>query len=121
MTDDHEMDDRVRRGASEIGFVPNPRELAENLAKEDGRLSVEEVRDMVVMPNHYARFRIEPIHFIQENGLSPLQGKVVKYIVRYPFKNGAEDIKKAIRCAQMLLKKEQGDPDWWKAPQAKEA
>lgn len=86
-------------------------------AKPDTRVSVQDIKDMVVMPNHYARFKIEPIYFIQENNLTPLQGKVVKYIVRYPFKNGAEDIKKAIRCAEMLLKREQGDPDWWKKPE----
>jgi hypothetical protein len=72
--------------------------------------------DMVLMPKHYGRFKIEPIHFIEENRLSPLQGKVVKYVVRYDAKNGLEDLYKARRCLDMLIKKVEGNPDWWAAP-----
>lgn len=85
----------------------------------DVRLPVKEIKDAVVMPGHYARFKIEPIYFIQENNLNPLQGKVVKYVVRYPFKNGIEDLKKAQRCIEMLIAKESGNPDWWKKPEEK--
>lgn len=75
------------------------------------------VSDVAVMPGHYARFPLEPIRFIEENRLSPLQGKIVKYVCRYDAKNGVEDLYKAKRCLEMLIKKVLGDPDWWKAPE----
>lgn len=67
----------------------------------------------VVMPSHYARFPIEPIRFIEENRLSPLQGKVVKYVVRYDAKNGLEDLLKAKRCLELLIRKVEGHLRWW--------
>jgi hypothetical protein len=70
--------------------------------------------DMVTLPNHYARFKIEPIRFIGENKLDWFQGNIVKYILRHDAKNGTEDIRKAIRYAEMYLVYLQGDPDWWK-------
>lgn len=71
--------------------------------------------DMVTLPNHYARYPIEPIRFIGDNKLDWFQGNVVKYIVRHDAKNGLEDIRKVIRYAQMYLRFLDGDSDWWKA------
>lgn len=72
--------------------------------------------DAVNLPAHYSRFKIEPIYFAEENGLGFLQSSILKYILRYPFKNGVEDLLKARRCLDMLIAKEQGNPDWWKSP-----
>jgi hypothetical protein len=49
-----------------------------------------------VEPDHYARFKIQPIAFIRENELTFWQGNVIKYICRADAKNGVEDIEKAI-------------------------
>lgn len=71
--------------------------------------------DAVVLPAHYARYKIEPIRFLVENfGPVILVGKVVKYTMRYDAKNGMEDLRKAQRCLEMLIKYNSGDPDWWK-------
>lgn len=72
--------------------------------------------DAVNLPDHYKAFKIEPIHFCQENNLSMLQSSILKYVVRYGLKNGVEDLKKAARCLDMLIAFEEGDPDWWKLP-----
>ena len=69
----------------------------------------------VVTPAHYSRFPIEPIRFIEENRLSPLQGKVVKYVCRYDMKNGLEDLYKALRCLELLIRKTEKHPSWWEA------
>lgn len=53
----------------------------------------------VTQPAHYARFAIQPIEFILANGLSFLQASVIKYLVRYPYKNGMEDL---LKCRNML-------------------
>ena len=53
----------------------------------------------VTQPAHYARFAIQPIEFILANGLNFLQASVIKYLVRYPYKNGMEDL---LKCRNML-------------------
>lgn len=71
--------------------------------------------DMVNLPPHYARFKIEPIRFIAENKLDWFQGNIVKYVLRHDAKNGMEDIAKVRRYAHMYDLYLQGNPDWWKA------
>ncbi|WP_298951533.1 DUF3310 domain-containing protein [uncultured Methylobacterium sp.] len=70
--------------------------------------------DNVHLPQHYARFKIEPISFICENGLNFFQGNVVKYVLRHDAKNGLEDIRKAKRYLEMYERYLQGDKEWWK-------
>lgn len=73
--------------------------------------------DAVTLPQHYARFKIEPIRFMVENfGAGVLVSKIIKYTVRYDAKNGLEDLNKAKRCCEMLIKFIEGDEDWWKKP-----
>jgi hypothetical protein len=70
--------------------------------------------DAVMLPEHYARFKIEPIRFMMENDLPFWMGNVIKYVVRYDAKNGIEDLKKARRYLDMQIAKMEGDPDFWK-------
>lgn len=44
---------------------------------------------------HYADRAIQPIEQIASDGLDFVQGNVLKYITRYKFKNGDEDLRKA--------------------------
>lgn len=45
------------------------------------------MNDEINKPSHYlSREGIEPIDFIESNDLSFLEGNVVKYVVRAPFK-----------------------------------
>ncbi len=71
--------------------------------------------DPVNLPKHYARFKVEPIRFICENGLNFFQGNIVKYICRHDAKNGLEDVRKAKRYLEMYEQFLLGNPDWWKA------
>lgn len=74
--------------------------------------------DNIVLPNHYARFNIEPIRFIVENNLNWFQGNIVKYICRFDAKNGIEDLEKARRYTQMQVQYLAGNPEWWGQPKA---
>ena len=74
--------------------------------------------DNVNLPAHYARFKIEPIRFITENGLPFLPGNVIKYTCRYDAKNGIEDLRKARRCLDLMIAHLEGDTDWWKRREA---
>lgn len=53
--------------------------------------------------NHYSRMKIQPIEYITANELSFIQGNIIKYATRYPFKNGAEDLRKIIHYAELAL------------------
>lgn len=46
-------------------------------------------------PHHYTRFKIEPLTFIEENGIGFAAGNVIKYVCRHDAKNGLEDLRKA--------------------------
>ena len=59
-------------------------------------------------PKHYSRFNIEPIRFCMENNLDALQKDVVKYICRHDMKGGLDDVKKALRYAQMVAEHHYG-------------
>lgn len=54
-------------------------------------------------PGYYTELKIEPLTFIQANGLGFCEGNVVKYICRYKNKNGVEDLKKAREYIQRLI------------------
>jgi hypothetical protein len=56
--------------------------------------------------SHYTKLAIQPIEYSHKNGLSFLQGSVVKYVTRYKDKNGIEDLNKAIHCIKLLLELE---------------
>jgi hypothetical protein len=69
--------------------------------------------DMVNLPGHYARFKIEPVRFICDNGLNFFQGNVIKYILRSDAKNGLEDLLKAQRYLAMFIEFVKGNQWWW--------
>lgn len=70
--------------------------------------------DMVNTPAHYSRFPLEPTTFIMENGIDWCRGNALKYICRAPFKNGIEDLRKAIRYLSLYEKFRDGDQGWSK-------
>jgi hypothetical protein len=63
--------------------------------------------NVISSPAHYARFAIQPIDFIEANSLDFLQASVLKYLVRFPFKNGVEDLHKARDMLNRLIKREE--------------
>lgn len=56
--------------------------------------------------NHYKDYAIQPVEFIQKNEIRYCEANVIKYVCRHGYKNGAEDIKKAIHYLEMLLEME---------------
>ena len=59
--------------------------------------------------DHNRQFKIMPIEYIAKNKLDFCEGNIVKYISRHRLKNGAEDIKKVIHYAELILELEYGD------------
>ena len=60
-------------------------------------------KEMVNHPNHYTQGKIEVVDAINLLGLDYNEGNVLKYIARHKFKNGREDIEKAIKYCQLML------------------
>lgn len=58
-------------------------------------MGLSETTDAVNKPSHYNNGSIDPIDYITANSMNFLEGNVVKYVTRYKFKNGLEDLKKA--------------------------
>ena len=57
--------------------------------------------------NHYKdRFEIEPAEFILKNNLDFPTGSVIKYVLRHQFKNGKEDLEKAMETLKRLIELE---------------
>ena len=56
---------------------------------------------------HYKNFEIQPIEFIHKNGLSFIQGNIIKYVCRYKSKGGIEDLQKAKHCIDLLIEFEE--------------
>jgi len=55
---------------------------------------------------HYKKFKIQPAVFCYENQLNNLQSEAVSYLCRYKFKNGKQDLEKAIHTLEMLIELE---------------
>ena len=59
--------------------------------------------DVQVGGQHYKDFKMQPIEFITINDIGFIEGNVIKYVCRHKFKNGKEDILKAIHYLELLL------------------
>jgi hypothetical protein len=55
--------------------------------------------------------KIQPSEFVIENKLLFPEGSVIKYICRHPYKNGKEDLLKAIHFIEMIIERDYKDPD----------
>ena len=78
-------------------------ELRENV----GGATVNALKEQVG-GDHYSKLAIQPVTYINANGLSYLQGNVIKYVTRYKDKNGLQDLKKAKHYVEMLIELEEG-------------
>ena len=57
--------------------------------------------------DHYSKLAIQPVTYINANGLTYLQGNVIKYVTRYKDKNGLQDLEKAKHYIEMLIELEE--------------
>ena len=76
-------------------------------AKDWVSVNKKEKEDMINHPKHYVKGDIEPIDFINANNLDYLEGNIIKYVSRYKFKNGLEDLLKAQFYINMIIEREQ--------------
>jgi hypothetical protein len=53
--------------------------------------------------SHYKNFKIQPIEFFMANQTPYAEAAVMKYVLRYKYKNGKEDLLKAKHIIDMLI------------------
>ena len=56
---------------------------------------------------HYRKLKIQPAEYCFANNIGHLAGDAIAYITRYKFKNGLEDLRKAIHSLQLLIEMEE--------------
>lgn len=60
----------------------------------------------VEQQSHYTRFKIQPLEFCKANNLGYLEGNVIKYVCRYPYKGTPlRDLQKARDYINHLIDK----------------
>ena len=52
---------------------------------------------------HYKKMKIQPSEFVHKNNMLFAEGNVIKYICRHPFKDGKQDLLKAIHYCEMII------------------
>ena len=62
--------------------------------------------DKQISGGHYIGFKIQPAKFINDNKLLFAEGNAIKYICRHSFKNGKQDLEKAIHYIEMIMERE---------------
>ena len=62
--------------------------------------------DKQIGGSHYRSLKIQPSKFVIENELLLPEGNVIKYICRHRFKNGKEDLLKAIHFIEMIIERD---------------
>ena len=53
--------------------------------------------------NHYKKYKIQPIEFILKNNIGFCEANIIKYILRFREKGGAEDLLKAKHYIELLI------------------
>ena len=56
--------------------------------------------------NHYGQSKIQPWDYIEANGLDFFEGNVVKYISRWKYKGGIDDLEKAREYITRMIQRE---------------
>ena len=62
--------------------------------------------DKQIGGSHYKKMKIQPSKFVIENELLFPEGSVIKYICRHRFKNGKEDLLKAMHFIEMIIERD---------------
>ena len=68
--------------------------------------------DKQIGGSHYLKYKIQPSKFVIENELLFPEGSVIKYICRHRFKNGKEDLEKAVHFIEMIIERDYNLPDY---------
>jgi len=78
--------------------------IREIISKDSERQPLE--KEEVTNPTHYNERKIEPLDYIIANELDFLEGNIIKYVTRYTYKGGVNDLLKARTYLEKLIERE---------------
>ena len=81
--------------------------IVDEILEEEEELLEKLATDEQVGGDHYKGRAIQPIDYILANELDFCEGNVVKYVTRWRFKNGIEDLKKARQYLDFMIEEEE--------------
>jgi hypothetical protein len=58
---------------------------------------------------HYVKLLIQPWEIIERNGLDYWEGNALKYLLRWRYKNGVEDLEKAKHYIDYLIQRSKNE------------
>lgn len=73
------------------------------LYDDEEELDMDDPRNHQIGGDHYKDQGIQPIDYIMANELDFCEGNVVKYVTRWRYKNGLQDLKKARHYLDFLI------------------
>lgn len=85
--------------------IPNGSDR-DDITPQNIQVKPQSALDKQVSGNHYKDCGIQPIEYIHANGLSYLEGNVIKYTTRHSKKNKEQDVLKAIHYLELILEME---------------
>ena len=94
-------DDRAISVECNTGYFTDANALVTKCGKVDGPAK-DSALDVQVGGGHYKDMKIQPVEFCHANKMGGIESAVVKYVSRHRFKNGIEDINKAIHLLEIL-------------------
>lgn len=96
--------------ATVFGKHPEEKKLEEIVAEWRKDVKKQVTADSLqVGGNHYMKNGVQPWDIIQQYDLNFFAGNIVKYILRYKYKNGVEDLQKAEHYIKKLIELEKGN------------
>lgn len=76
---------------------------------DDVAVSVQNALASQVGGDHYSKLAIQPVDYIHKNNLGFIEGCIIKYATRHRDKGKAQDVRKIIHFAELLLRLEYGE------------
>ena len=99
--------ERIEEDVEDVDTVSVTEDLIGDSVSHDLLVEFTEDRTKSVLEkqvggSHYKHLGIEPNEYNYKNNLKYFEGQVVKYVTRHLFKNGVEDIDKAIHYLELI-------------------
>ena len=96
---------RREKNKKYVGFVerPNMEDIVSEAMKEVYSKHTEELAKKQVGGNHYKVAAIQPWDVMAAYGLDPWSANVLKYLLRFPYKAGRQDLEKAQHYIEYLI------------------
>jgi hypothetical protein len=97
-------------------YAPNTKKLT----PENCTRIIDYAADAINSPQHYARWKMQPVEFAAVNNLPWWLANVLKYIMRYDAKDGLKDLYQARSYLDMKIREVEGVERFWEVPVAAE-